>query len=106
MPRLASPRHVRDHIDGLLASGLPQVCVRAAARGGFDRAPRRARALPFSPFYFTGIFRWIRRRWTGRTVRTVPAGRECMHARVGAPRTRLARAHTYRMLLLPLLPID
>jgi hypothetical protein len=31
-----------------------------------------------------------------------------MHARVGAPRTRLARAHTYRMLLLLLLllPID
>ena len=76
------------------------------AGGWFDRAAASA-SPSFFFFFFTGIFRWIRRRWTGRTVRTVPAGRARarMHARVGAPRTRLARAHTYRMLLL-LLPID
>ena len=80
--------------------------MRARGQAGLTaRAPRRARALPLF-LLRPGIFRWIRRRrWTGRTVRTVPAGRECMHARVGAQRTRLARAHTYRMLLL-LLPID
>jgi len=67
--------------------------VRAAgrARRGLTAAaspPLAAGLVPFSfisPALRAGIFRWIRRRrWTGRTVRTVTGRARQVHARVGA----------------------
>jgi hypothetical protein len=54
----------------------------ACAAAGFDRRGERARVVPLFLFRArarTGIFRWIRRRWTRRTVRTVHS--TCSHKR-------------------------